>query len=121
MTTAPVDIGSLISCTPGTVGGKPRLAGTRISVHFLAGLHAAGMSPEEIVEQYPHLDLARVHAGLAFYFANKERIDRKNAAEEAFAEEMARRFPKGLRNEPVPQELLDMLPAESWVEAASQR
>ncbi|WP_293270877.1 DUF433 domain-containing protein [Microcoleus sp. PH2017_02_FOX_O_A] len=31
MTTA-VDIGTLIMCTPGTCGGHPRIAGTRITV-----------------------------------------------------------------------------------------
>jgi uncharacterized protein (DUF433 family) len=35
----------------------------------------AGMKPEEIIQQRPHLDLAKVYAALAYYYSNKEIID----------------------------------------------
>ena len=31
--------------------------------------------PEEIIQQRPHLDLAKVYAALAYYYSNKELID----------------------------------------------
>ena len=48
---------------PGTCGGKPRIAGTRIKVSLIAILSERNrMTPDEIVEAYPHLSLAQVHA-----------------------------------------------------------
>jgi len=48
MTTA-VDIGTLIVRTPGTCGGRPRIAGTRITVEKIAIDFNAGMTPQQIV------------------------------------------------------------------------
>lgn len=69
------DIGTLIVQTPGTLGGRPRIAGTRISVQNIAIDYNAGETPEEIVEQRSHLSLAQVYAALAYYFANQQFID----------------------------------------------
>lgn len=78
-----VDIGTLIVSTPGTLGGRPRLAGTRISIRNIVGWHQYnGWTPEEIIEHYSHLTLDKVYAGLAFYYANKEKLDAEFAAEE---------------------------------------
>jgi uncharacterized protein (DUF433 family) len=80
---ATVEIGSLITRTPGIVGGRPRIAGTRISVRLIVGLYQQGLSPEEITLDYPHLTLAQVYAALAYYHANREALDAEIAAEEA--------------------------------------
>jgi uncharacterized protein (DUF433 family) len=40
---------------PEHLGGKPRVAGTRISISFLLESLACGMSIKEIVEAYPTL------------------------------------------------------------------
>ena len=69
------DIGTLIVSTPGTCGGRPRIAGTRITVMNIAIDTNAGMRPEDIIEQKPHLTLAQIHGALAYYYANKEQID----------------------------------------------
>lgn len=37
------------------LGGKPRVAGTRISIEFLLECLAAGMTIPEIVDEYPTL------------------------------------------------------------------
>ena len=43
-----------IVSTPGTCGGKPRIADSRIQVKHLAIMHEQqGMSPEEIVSEFP--------------------------------------------------------------------
>lgn len=53
-----VDISTLIVSTPGTVGGRPRLAGTRISIRNIVGWRQhRGWTPEEMIEQYSHLTL----------------------------------------------------------------
>ena len=69
------DIGTLIVSTPGTCGGRTRIAGTRITVMNIAIDTNAGMRPEDIIEQKPHLTLAQIHGALAYYYANKEQID----------------------------------------------
>jgi uncharacterized protein (DUF433 family) len=75
------DIGTLIVRTPGTCGGRPRIAGHRITVHNIAIDFNAGMKPEDIVAERPQLTLAQVYAALAYYYANKEAIDAEIAAE----------------------------------------
>ena len=44
-----------IVCDPGTLGGKPVLEGTRLSVAHILGLLANGMTSEEIATAYPEV------------------------------------------------------------------
>jgi len=44
-----------IVADPEHLGGKPRVAGTRISIEFLLETLACGMTIPEIVEEYPTL------------------------------------------------------------------
>jgi uncharacterized protein (DUF433 family) len=82
MTTG-IDIGTLIVRTPGTGGGRPRIARTRITVENIAIDFKAGWTPEVIVQKRTHLNLAQVYAALAYYYANKKQIDAEIAAENA--------------------------------------
>ncbi len=77
------DIGSLIAQTPGICGGRPRIAGTGVSVLRIVGWYKMGFSPEEIADQYGHLNLAQVQAALAFYHANRAQMEAELAEEEA--------------------------------------
>ena len=77
------DIGTLITQSPGICGGRPRVAGTGVSVLRIAGWYKMGRSPEEIADQYGHLTWAQVYAALAYYHANRDEIDAEIAAEEA--------------------------------------
>ena len=79
MTTA-VDIGTLIVRTPGTCSGSPRIAGTRITVQNIAIDFNAGMTPQQIIDERPHLTLAQIYAALTYYYANKEATDAEIAA-----------------------------------------
>ena len=99
---APVDIGTLIERTPGVVGGRPRIAGRRLTVRNIAGMHNAGDPPEEILRQYPQLSLAEVHAALAYYYANQAEIDEDIAEEARFYDEMAKQYPPLRDREPDP-------------------
>jgi uncharacterized protein (DUF433 family) len=75
------DIGTLIVSTPGICGGRPRIAGHRITVHNIVIDFNAGRKAEDIVAERPQLTLAQVYAALAYYHANKEALDAEIAAE----------------------------------------
>ena len=46
--------------------GKPCVRGLRYPVEVVLQWLAAGMTPQEIVDDYPDLELADIHAVLAF-------------------------------------------------------
>ena len=81
-----VEIGSLITRTPGVCGGRPRVTGTGVSVRRLVVWYKLGFAPEEIADRIGHLSLAQVHAALAYYHANRETLEADLAAEEAEAD-----------------------------------
>ena len=85
---ATVDIGSLITRTPGICGGRPRIAGTGVSVRRVVLWYRFGLAPEEIADRIGHLSLAQVHAGLAYYHANREAIEADLATEESEADRL---------------------------------
>jgi uncharacterized protein (DUF433 family) len=85
-----LDIGTMIVQTPDICGGRPRIAGTAVSVRTIVAYHASGESPEEMVTQIPHLTLAQVHAALAYYYANRDHMDAEMAAERTEAERLER-------------------------------
>ncbi|MGD0500094.1 MAG: DUF433 domain-containing protein [Bryobacteraceae bacterium] len=80
-----VEIGTLIDRNPGIRGGRPKIAGTGLTVRQVVGWYKMGMVPEEIALEYPHLTLAQVHAALAYYHANREEIEADIAREETVA------------------------------------
>jgi uncharacterized protein (DUF433 family) len=89
-----VEIGTLIDRDPEIRGGRPKIAGTGLTVSRIAGWYKRGMMPEEIALEYPHLTLAQVHAALAYYHANREEIEVDIAQEEAAAAEWERQLAK---------------------------
>ncbi len=88
--TSIVDIGTLIVQTPELSGGRPRLAGTGVTVRRIVGWYKLGLTAEQIADQFGHLSLAQVHAALAYYHANREEIESGMAAEEAESERLER-------------------------------
>lgn len=75
-----------IEITPGVCGGKPRIAGHRITVQDVAIWHEhMGMSADQIATEYA-LTHADIYAALTYYFDHREEIDRSIAEEEAYAE-----------------------------------
>lgn len=82
-----------IEITPGVVGGRPRIAGYRITVQDVVVWHERlGLSADEIATEYG-LSLADVYATLAYYYDHREEIDRSPRADEAFVAELRRRIP----------------------------
>lgn len=55
-----------ITSQPGVLGGKPVVAGTRLSVAFLVELIADGATPEELLEAYPELTRDGIEAALRY-------------------------------------------------------
>jgi uncharacterized protein (DUF433 family) len=72
-----------IESTPGVCGGKPRIAGHRIRVQDIVVWHEQlGLSPDEIVSQFPQITLSDVYAALAYYYDHCEEIRRQMAEDE---------------------------------------
>jgi uncharacterized protein (DUF433 family) len=88
MTTA-INIGTLITHTPGTCGDRPHIAGRRLSVKQIAVLTKQGLNPQEIAQEYEGLTLAQVHAALAYYHANLGEIEADLADEQAEHDRLA--------------------------------
>ena len=69
--------------------GKPCIAGTGIRVWDVFVLHERqGRQPDEIVAAFPHITLADVHAALAYYWDNKDDINRQMKAADEFVEQL---------------------------------
>lgn len=49
-----------IVCSPGVLGGKPCIRGTRLSVAFILELLGSGGSREQIIKAYPQLTVEDV-------------------------------------------------------------
>jgi len=83
-----IDIGTLIVRSPKIRGGRPRIAGTGVTVRRIVVWYKLGLSPEEIADRIGHLSLAQVHAALAYYHANRGEIEADLAAEESELEKL---------------------------------
>jgi len=55
-----------ITIDPNVCHGKPCVRGLRYPVEMVLQWLAAGMTPQEIIDDYPDLELADIHAVLAF-------------------------------------------------------
>ena len=91
-----VEIGALLSQTPGVCGGRLCLAGTGISVRRIAVLHNKGMTVDEIVKNWGYISVAQVHAALAYYHANKAEMDAALEEEEREYDRLAALHPARL-------------------------
>lgn len=59
-------IADRITVDPQQCGGRPCVRGMRIRVTDVLDLLAAGLTPQEVVEELPDLETADVHACLRF-------------------------------------------------------
>ena len=65
----------------GYCGGKPAIDDTRVRVNDVVWLHKQGRTPDQILESYPDLNLAQVHAALAYYYDHVHEIEAEFARE----------------------------------------
>ena len=85
-----------IEITPGVLGGKPRIAGRRVSVYHVVVLYdRLGMSADEIADEYD-LSLAQIHAALAYYYDHRDEIEDRAASDAEFAKKMRAEIPSKL-------------------------
>ena len=85
-----------IQTTPGVAGGRPRIAGHRITVQNVVIWHERmGLSADEIASRY-NLTLADVYAALTYYYDHQEEVDEAMRADEALVEELRRQSPSRL-------------------------
>ena len=85
------DIGALITRSPEIRGGRPRIAGTGVTVSRVVAWYQLGLNPEEIAEQIGHVSIAQIYAALTYYHLNRHEIDSDLASENAFTDELERK------------------------------
>ena len=67
-----MDYRDRITIEPGKRGGKPCIRGMRISVYDVLQYLASGMTPQQILDDFPYLTPEDIQACLA-YAADRER------------------------------------------------
>ncbi len=82
------DIGALIVSTPEIRSGRPRIAGTGVTVKRIVSWYKLGLSPEEIADEIGHLTLAQVYAALAYYHSNRDEIESDISDDDAEGEQL---------------------------------
>lgn len=86
-----------LEITPEVRNGKPRIAGTRITVADIAILYLRmGQSLDLIAGKY-NLPLASVYAAMAYYYDHRDEIEQSIEADRAFAEELQSNYPSRLQ------------------------
>ena len=83
--------------------GTVRVGGTRVTLDTVIGAFSRGATAEQIVQQYPSLELADVYAVLGWYLRNMTEADaylsaRRDEAARLQAEIESKNDPKGIRD-----------------------
>lgn len=85
-----------IVITPGIKGGRPRIAGHRITVQDIVIWHEwMGRTVDEIADDY-QLGIADVYAALAYYHDHREEIDKQIKDDEEFVDALKKEIPSRL-------------------------
>jgi uncharacterized protein (DUF433 family) len=66
---------SRITMNPKIMGGKPTIRGMRVTVGTIVGLVASGYSANEIINEYPYLELDDIQQSLAYAAWRTEEIE----------------------------------------------
>lgn len=85
---------------PGTVGGQPRVDGTRIRVSDIVARQRDGLTPQQIASKdcYPSLSLAQVYSALAYYEDHRDEIEGYFRAAADLVDRVARENPQHVRD-----------------------
>ncbi len=76
-------------------GGSPVIEGTRMRVIDVAiEYDRLGYSPDQIVDQHPHLSLEQVHDALSYYYENREALDQEIDLRKNRIEMMNKKYPR---------------------------
>jgi uncharacterized protein (DUF433 family) len=82
--------------------GVLRVTGTRVTLDTVIYAFNEGATPEEIVQQYPTLELKDVYAVVSYYLQNQDEVekylDERRARRQELKKEIEARFdPRGIR------------------------
>lgn len=77
-----MEIERLIVKTPGTCGGRARIAGHRIPVSSVYRWFLSGYPPEDILSKYESVQLAEIYTAITYALANREEISAEIAEED---------------------------------------
>jgi uncharacterized protein (DUF433 family) len=66
---------SRITQGPATMGGRPCIRGTRVTVGTVVGLLAAGHSHDQILDAYPYLEREDIAAALSYAAWRSQEIE----------------------------------------------
>lgn len=87
-----------ISINPKISGGQPVISGTRIKVLDIAiRYELMGVSPDRIVDEYPHLKLEQIHDALSYYYEHKDLFDGKYREDRAILDQLRKKYPSKLK------------------------
>lgn len=87
-----------IEVTPGVAGGKPRIAGHRITVQDIVIWHERiGIGADEIATEHG-LTLSDIYAALTYYYDHRKEIDESIRTDETFIAELRRKIPTKLKD-----------------------
>jgi uncharacterized protein (DUF433 family) len=83
--------------------GVVRVGGTRVTLDTVVEAFREGLTPEEIQQQYPSLDLAHVYSAITYYLHHRTEVEeyletRSRRREEVRREVEARFDPTGIRD-----------------------
>ena len=81
-----------IAISEDVAGGKPRIAGHRITVQHIVIWHERmGLSADEIASNHG-LSLAEIYAALTYYYDHRQEIDEAILADESTVSELRKRI-----------------------------
>jgi uncharacterized protein (DUF433 family) len=72
--------------------GSIRVGNTRVLLELVIRAYQGGATAEEIARRFATLELADVHAVLAYYLRHRQEVDEYMARREAEAEELRKRI-----------------------------
>ncbi len=100
MATAAKIVYSHITKQPGVRGGKACIDDTRIAVVDVVALLDQRLGDQQIVERYPCLNLAQVHAAISYYYENRAELEADLAEDDDAEQEHERRKAEHLSRRP---------------------
>ena len=81
-----------IAISEDVAGGKPRIAGHRITVQHIVIWHERmGLSADEIASTHG-LSLAEIYAALTYYYDHRQEIDEAILADESYVVELRKQI-----------------------------
>jgi uncharacterized protein (DUF433 family) len=93
--TTTINIGTLITTTPGLHNSSPHIIGKGITVRRIVTWYKRGLNAEEIGDRIGTLTLAEVYAALAYYHANTAAIETDLAEEKTEADRLEKLHSQG--------------------------